>query len=166
MADKKADSPEMALVSNTDFEILLKKIERQKQKELDKQRRIDLVKSMYSVYEFVISKLEMNKGSLSLKEFEAAEVELKKLAAFETKALHHRIAGFLHQNSIWNFYFKHNYFSRKARPFGWDVYDYHMTRNFYDTDSSPIDLLNEAEEDYLPTNAKKLYRNLLKKRGL
>ena len=166
MADKKAGSPELVLVGNTDFEILLKKIERQKQKELDKQRRIDLVKSMYSVYEFVIGKLEMDYGPLSLKEFEAAEVELKKLAAFEEKALHRRIAGLLYQDTVWNFYFKHNYFSRKARPFGWDVYDYHMTRNFNDTDSSPIDLLNEAEEDYLPTNAKKLYRNLLKKRGL
>lgn len=159
---------ENALVSGSKFEELLVKIHREKEEllalELNQNRRRDLLKSICSVYFFLVKVAGMARRNMTLEEFEIAEEQLKKLAQEKLKKPRHKILGAIGFKTAWSYYAKFGFFHIKRTPFGrWWKYHtwYKSSWNSFD----PEGHMEKNKNCYsTPPNARDLFNELFKKR--
>lgn len=129
--------PDVTVKSN-DFERLLEKIsaerETEKHSELNIQRRLEILKSIASVYFFLRCGLKMPYRAVSLEELEVAEARLKLIAEQEVKKFWTRFWGALGKKTFWHYYTKYGYFKNSVK----DIFDdrwcgygyYYLRENF------------------------------------
>ncbi|GEM_PF-6261216 len=177
---------ETALVKNTGFEKVLKRIEDESRVTNRERGKCRLLKSIFSVYHFLTVGLGMKHGNLSLEEFEAAEAELKKIAENENKKWRNRAAAILWKYPLlhyigdrsWGYYLEYGYFPNHSCPFksGLRVYCDQATVRFREFDEDAGAFLAHCDEsdkrsshlsaEFTPKNLQSLFESLMKARGM
>lgn len=147
--------PNVAVKSN-DFERLLEKIsterEAEKHSELNIQRRLEILKTIASIYFFLRCGLQMPYREVSLGELEVAEARLKLIAEQEVKKFWTRFWGALGKKTFWHSYLQFGYFSDGYKNVSigvWYGYNYnYLYENFHEAtkDRSSRIVAPNAEE--------------------
>lgn len=127
-------------VKSNDFEKLLEKInaerEIEKHSELNVQKRLEILKSIASVYFFMRCALGMPYRAISLEEFEIAQSRLKLIAEEKIKKFWPRFWHSLGKETFWYYYIKFGYFDGCVKSiFGgmWGGYNYYyLIERFYE----------------------------------
>lgn len=165
--------PQKQLVKNTVFETLMKEIEKNKKDEEEQRNKEniqwqkntlehEIAKEIASVYFFLIKQRMKIGRPISMKEFEATQKELIKIAENSwTSCLPY---------ANWRYYLLHRYFRFKRTPFGswhnlhpWSIKSYKKCTSDLDKFLS-VHNINKGYLTSFPPNIKELIIAIIEKR--
>lgn len=155
-------------VKSNDFEKLLEKIsaerETEKSSELNIQRRLEILKTISSVYFFMRCGLQMPYRAVSLEELEIAEARLKLIAEQEIKKFWNRFWNALGKKTFWHYYLQFGYFKDQCKQTAigyWNVYN---IWDYYSNNSDFEMALALKDKNAIPPNAKELMEEIFAKK--